>query len=205
MKVKSLYIYLILFVAFIISLIIFSSSAKESASKQQINPHGQMPNDDIHRGMTQNSENMPSKANVAKEAVEKLNQLKEDYEKNPNDTVKIRNYADMLTLAHQHDKAIELYEKILKIDSKRVDVLQHLTFLYFSKGELDKAEEMSNKILTIRKDYPLALYNLGIISHVKGDIQKAKFYWNEVIKKEPNSKLAKNARELLQNLELFKK
>jgi len=205
MRIKSLYIYVIIFAAFIISLIIFSPSAKESTTQTQINPHGQMPDDDIHRGMSQNNENMPSKSNVAKEAIEKLNQLKEDYEKNPNDTVKIRNYADMLTLAHQHDKAIELYEKILKVDSKRVDILQHLTFLYFNKGEFDKAEEMTKKILTIKKDYPLALYNMGVISHIKGDNQKAKYYWNEVLKNEPDSKLAKNAKELLQNLEQIKK
>ncbi|MDH7603324.1 MAG: tetratricopeptide repeat protein [Melioribacter sp.] len=205
MRIKSLYIYVIIFTAFIISLIIFSPSAKEPTLQTQINPHGQMPDDDIHRGMSQNTEDMPSKSNVAKEALEQLNQLKEDYEKNPEDTVKIRNYADMLTLAHQHDKAIELYEKILKVDSKRIDILQHLTFLYFNKGELDKAEEMSKKILTIKKDYPLALYNLGVISHIKGDNQKAKYYWNEVLKKEPDSKLAKNAKELLQNLEKIKK
>ncbi len=205
MRIKSLYIYVIIFIAFIISLIIFSPSAKESTLDSNVNPHGQMPDDDIHRGMSQKNENMPSKSNVAKEALKKLNHLKEEYDRNPDDTVKIRNYADMLTLAHQHDKAVELYEKILKVDSKRIDILQHLTFLYFNKGELDKAEEMSEKILTIQKGYPLALYNLGVISYMKGDKQKAKYYWNEVLKKEPNSKLAKNARELLQNLDLIKK
>lgn len=205
MKLKPIYIYLIVSAAFIISVIIFSPSAKKLNVNTQINPHGQIPNDEIHKGITENNKDMPSKSNVTKEAVEKLNQLKSEYEKNPNDTLKIREYADMLTLAHKPEQAIELYEKILKVDSNRIDVLLHLTFLYFNKGELDKAEYYTNKILSIRNNYPLALYNLGVISEVKGNSQKAKYYWNEVIKKDPNSKLAQNAKEMLKTLEQLKK
>lgn len=204
MKIKPVYSYVILFLVFIISLVIFLPGAKDS-NKIKISPHGQMPDDEFHRELSQNDADIPSKSNVAKDAIEKLNQLKKDYEKNPNDTLKARLYADMLMLSHQEEKAIELYEKILNVDKNRIDVLLHLTYLYFNKGELNKAEEATNQILSIRKNFPLALYNMGVISQVKGDSKKAKFFWNEVIRIEPNSKLAKNAKMMLDNLEKIKK
>lgn len=200
MKIKPIYIYLIAFAAFIISVVIFSSRAQDSNINKQ-NPHGEMPNDEIHKGISKNITDMPSKSNVTKEAIEKLNQLKNEYEKNPNDTLKTRRYADMLVLSHQADKAIELYEKILKVDPKRIDLMLHLTFLYFNKGELDRAEDYTNRVMNINKNFPLAMYNMGVVSMMKGNSQKAKFYWNELIKKEPESKLAQNAKEMLKSLE----
>ncbi|MCX7797460.1 MAG: tetratricopeptide repeat protein [Melioribacter sp.] len=202
MKFKPVYVYIVLLLAFIVSLMIFSPRAKQKA---EISAHGQMPDDEFHRSITSENKNIPSKENVAKEAIEKLNQLKDDYEKNPNDTLKTRLYADMLMLSHQEEKAIELYEKILNVDKNRVDILLHLNYLYFNKGEIDKAENITMQILKIKKNFPLALYNMGVISQVKGDTKKARFYWNEVIKIEPNGKLAKNAKMMLDNLEKIKK
>ncbi|MEG8947153.1 tetratricopeptide repeat protein [Rosettibacter firmus] len=204
MKFKSVYIYLVLFLSFLISVLLFTPGAKKTVNEDETNINREMPDDDIHRGIKTDASKMPSKENVSKEAIEKLNQLKLEYEKNPDDTIKIRNYADMLMLAHQPDKAIELYNKILSFDSKRIDILLHLTYLYFNKGELEKAEEISKRILSIKNNFPLALYNLGVIYHAKGDIEKAKYYWKEVIRKEPDSKLAKNSKLMIENIEKIK-
>ncbi len=179
MKIKIQYIYLILFFVFIVSLVIFSSSAREGNSGKLNEFEQGMHDDDIHHGIEKSNFNAPSKSNVTKEALNKLNQLRMEYEKDPEDSPKIRNYADMLLLAHQNQKAIELYEKILKVDPKRMDVLFHLTYLYFNEGELDKAEETAKKILNLKNNHTLSLYNLGVILNTKGDFKQAKNYFKE--------------------------
>ena len=42
-----------------------------------------------------------------------MNELDSYIAENPSDTVKIREYAELLASAHNEDKAIELYQNIL--------------------------------------------------------------------------------------------
>jgi len=195
MKIKPIYIYLILFVAFVIGIIIFSGTSSSSSD-----PVNKMPDDNVHKGF-QSGEESPSKGNVMESAVKKLEELKTAYEKNPNDTLRIREYADMLTMAHKPEEAISLYNKILGVDNKRVDVLLQLTFLHYNKGELNKAEDITNSILKIDKNNNLANYNLGAIAAAKGDKNKAKEIWQNVIKKFPNTTVAHIAEQSITQLE----
>lgn len=199
MKVKPIYIYLVIFVAFVIGVIIFSStggSEKEATDK--------MPDDAIHQGIPGNDDN-PSQSNVMESAKKKLEELKIAYEKNPGDTLKAREYADMLTMAHQSEKAIVIYQKILKVDSKRIDAMVQLTFLFYNKGDLDKAEEYTNMVLKIDKNHQLGLFNLGAVAQAKGDNAKAKKIWQDVVKRFPKSEVARIAEESLKQLEAVKK
>ncbi len=193
MKIKPLYIYLIVFVAFIIGIIILDSNNNNDLTSF----HGKMPDDDIHRSM---GGNIPGHSNLLESAKKRLEELKSEYEKNPNDTLKIREYADMLTMAHQPDMATELYNKILKVDPKRIDVLLQMTFLYFNEGNVEKADEYTKKILTIDGNHELALYNSGVIAHAKGDLAKAKMIWEDIIKKFPNSTIAHISEQSIQGL-----
>ncbi|MBI1938737.1 MAG: tetratricopeptide repeat protein [Ignavibacteriales bacterium] len=196
MKVKPIYIYLVIFAAFVIGVVIFSStggSEKEAS--------GTMPNDEIHKGISGDGSESPSKSNVMETAKKKLEELKIAYEKNPDDTLKAREYADMLTMAHRSDKAIELYQKILKVDAKRIDAMIQLTFLFYNKGDLDKAEEHTNMVLKIDKNHQLGLFNLGAVAQAKGDNAKAKKIWQDIIKKFPQSEVARIAEESIKQLE----
>lgn len=197
MKIKPIYIYLILFVAFIIGIVLFtnkSSSNSETFSAQN------MPNDDIHRNMGQEGD-MPSGANVMEDARKRLDELKLKYEKNPDDTLRIREYADLLKFAHQPERAIELYEKILKKDSKRIDILLELTSLYFNNGNLDKAESFTNDILKIDKNHQIGIYNSGAIAASRGDNAKAKSIWQGLINQFPNSDIALIAKQSITEIE----
>lgn len=201
MKIKPIYIYLGVFVIFIVAVVFFSNSAKNSNQANEINPSAQMPNDDVHKGMAQQGNgDMPSKSNVMKEAVEKMNALKSAIEKNPNDTLKVREYAEMVQ-AHEPDEAIKLYENILKVGPKRTDLLLELTFLYFNKGDLKKAEEYNNKVLNIDKSNMIANYNLGGLAQAKGDIKAAKAIWLDLAKKYPNTQIGNMAGELAKQLD----
>lgn len=200
MKIKPLYIYLILFAAFVVGIVIFSNLNSDREIQDEISQ--QMPDDDIHKGMGEEGD-MPSGSNVTEDARKRLEEFKASYEKNPDDTLKAREYADILKMAHQNDKAIELYEKILEKDSKRIDLLLELTFLYFNNGNLAKAEELTNTILKIEKNNELAIYNSGAIAASKGDNQKAKSIWEGLAKKFPDTDIARIAKQSIMQLEMI--
>lgn len=202
MKIKPLYIYLILFTAFIIGIVVFSNLNSKGENQKEISQ--QIPDDDIHRGMSGDGD-MPSGTNVTEDARKRLEEYKTNYEKNPNDTLKAREYADMLKMAHQNDKAIELYEKILEKDSKRIDLLLELTFLYFNNGDLKKAEELTNNILKIENNNQLAIYNSGAIAASKGENLKAKSIWEGLAKKFPGTDIAHIAKQSIMQLEMINK
>lgn len=196
MKVKPIYIYLVIFAAFVIGVVIFSSTGR---SEKEVS--GTMPNDEVHKGISGDGSKSPSGSNVMESARKKLEELKIAYEKNPGDTLKAREYADMLTMAHQSDKAVELYQKILKVDPKRIDAMIQLTFLFYNKGDLDKAEQYTKMVLEIDKNHQLGLFNLGAVAQAKGDNAKAKKIWQDIVKKFPKSEVANIAEESLKQLE----
>ncbi len=200
MKVKPIYIYLIVFVAFIAAFILFTNDDKKGT-----NPHdtiGQMPDDDIHKGMGNTGD--PTSSNVKSEAKKRLEELASEYEKNPSDTAKAKQYSDMLAMAHQPEKAITILEDILKKGPKRMDVLLDLTFLHFNGGNLDKSEEYTRRMLSINPNDQYAVYNLGIIAHAKGNMSLAKKQLQEVIKKFPGQQVAEDAKQLLTEIERAK-
>lgn len=198
MKIKPLYIYIGVFAAFILAFVLFSDSGKQSAESTD-----QMPNDAIHQGMGGSGD--PSASNVTSETRSKFDNLRTSYEKNPADTVVAKDYALMLAMAHQPEKAIEILENILKTGPNRSDILLELTFLYFNKGEIDKAENFTKRMLKIDANDQYAVYNLGIIAHSKGDLATAKKQFEETIKKFPGEQVASDAKMLLEELEKTKK
>jgi len=202
MKIKPVYIYLSAFVVFGIAVIVFSSNAKKGGT---VNPHiqqgQQMPNDDVHKGLSSND--APSKSNVSSDAMAKMDALKAAVDKNPKDTAKVREYADML-LFHKPDEAITYYNKILNVNPKRLDVLLQMTLIYFNKGDFSKAEDYTNNIIRIDPRNATAYYNLGAIAHAKGDRDKAKSIWQDVVKKYPNTDGGKTAANALRQLDAMK-
>lgn len=202
MKIRPIYIYITAFVVFIVALVVFSSSVKKTDSIDKSKIANQMPDDDVHKGLkSQGNGDTPSASNVLKEAIERMNQLKAEVEKNPNDTLKIREYADMLTLAHKPDEAIEYYSKILKVDPKRIDVLLQLTYVHFNKGEFDKALEFTNKALAVDKNNLIVNYNLGAVLNAKGDSRQAIQIWKNLAQKYPNTDVGHIAKESVKQLE----
>jgi tetratricopeptide (TPR) repeat protein len=200
MKVKPIYIYLGVFVVFIAAVIFFSNTAKSSNTAKAIDPQAQMPDDDLHSKMkSQGNGDSPNKSNVMKEAVEKINNLKAAVEKNPNDTLKTREYADLL-IAHKPDEAIKLYEKIIKVDPKRTDILLQMTFVYFNQGDLKKAEECNSKVLLVDKNNLIAKYNVGGLAQAKGDDKKAIAIWQDLAKNYPQTEVGRISGEVVKQL-----
>ncbi len=197
MKFKISYVYIIVIAAAIIGIILFNQPESSHKTEAEIS-NQQMPNDDVHKGLA--NEKSHSKMDVKDDAVQKMEKLKADYEKNPSDTAKIRVYADFLTVAHHQDEALELYKKIMKIDKKRTDILFVMAYINFGKQNINEAERITDQILSIDKNNLQAQYNVGAIAATRGNKEKAKQIWNKIIKENPNTETAEVAASSIKNL-----
>ena len=194
MKLKPIYLYGIVAAVAIVTLIIVSQTSDSDKITGNITDK-QMPQDDVHKNFNHGMTN-PNGENVSEEVKHKLDVMKKDVDKNPNDTLKIREYADFLAAAHKSDEALVYYQKILDKDYKRKDIYFAVTFIYYAQKDLAKAEETTVKMSKLFPDDPMVLYNLGAIEATKGNKDKAREIWNNLIKTHPNDKtteLAKNS------------
>jgi TolA-binding protein len=203
MKLKMIHIYLIIFAVGVTILIMFIQNTGSNNSKK-VAPvdiaNKQMPADELHKGLNNPTAPPPTKENVSEGFKHELNALEKEFNNNPKDTSVIRKYADLLAASHKQDEAIPLYEKILKINPHRTDILFSLSFIYYNKGDFFNAEETTKKILIYDKKNPQALYNIGAIAASKGDSRKAREIWTKLITDYPTSETAGLAKESLGKL-----
>jgi tetratricopeptide (TPR) repeat protein len=188
-KLKTWYIYAAIVAAVIIFLILSSQNNSEQKSSIDFN---NMPQDDVHKDLKQ----QPGKGNVSENVMKQLQVLKKAVDENPDDTLRLREYADYLSAAHKPDEAFYYYEKILKKDPMRIDILFAESFIFYNKQNFIKAEEITIKILGYDKKNHQAFYNLGAIAASRGDRERAKEIWSKLIIDFPNtssSQLAKNS------------
>jgi tetratricopeptide (TPR) repeat protein len=197
MKFKPIYIYgLIILIAVVVLVIVTTQSSDEPVNEPtELNQN--MPNDDVHKNLMKQGGDQPSKQNVSEEYRQKLAELKSEVEKNPNDTLALKKYADFLSAAHNMNDAITYYEKILKVDPKRADVRFALAVIYYHKQDYAKCEDENKQVLAFDPKNQMALYNLGAVAATQGEVDKAKDYWNQVIKINPESETGKLASESL--------
>lgn len=197
MKIKPLYIYIGVIVLAIVFLVIFSTEANKDAD---MGSASSVPQDEMHKGVTPPSGGCPSGSDVASSVYEKMDALKKAHEANPEDTLRMREYAEFLAAAHRPGDAIPLYENILKKDPKRTDIRFAVGLIYFQRRDLDKAEELVKGILSYDKNNGQATYNMGAISASRGEFDKAKTYWEKVIKEHPGTPIAGQAQESISSI-----
>jgi len=200
MKLKLLYVYPAVIILTIVILLLTTNYEKTPTTLQNDVVNKEMPNDEVHKGLDNPASIPPNKQNVSSTVFEHLEELRKEAEKNPNDTLKLREYADFLAAAHRTDEAISCYEKILKIDPKKKDILFTLSFIYNNKRDFENAESLTNKILQIDPKDNQALYNLGAINASRGDKDKAREIWERILKEYPNSPSADLVKSALAKL-----
>lgn len=197
-KNKSLLIYGSLVIIVALLLLISSLSGNEEAAENISGMESEMPQDDIHSQF--NMKDHASQGKVKAEIMRKMADLKTAVEKNPSDTLKMREYADFLSMSHKTDEALNYYNKILAVDEKRVDILLAIGLIHFNSSNLKAAEETTLKILSINENHEEANYNLGAIAAKNGQNEKARKIWEDLVKRFPNSQVAKFAAEGLKKL-----
>ena len=202
MKIKPVFIYILVIVIAII-VILFYSKFENSETSQT--PNGnvelnneQMPNDSVHAKFSQSQ--APSGNNVSEAIKNRMKNLEEYVNKNPNDTAKVKEYADLLFAAHDPTKAIEYYKAILMKDPKRTDIMMNMTLVNFNENNITEAEKYTNQILQIDPNNLEAIYNYGVIEVRKGNIQSAKEKWGKLVKEYPNTEIGKTAASSLEKL-----
>ncbi len=201
MKIKPLYIYGIIIIIIVVILLFIDTGNNTEKPVMPSEAEITMPQDEIHKGLGNSSGSGPSKADVKPEFWEKLENLGKEVEANPKDTVKIMEYAQLLSMAHQPDKALEQFNKILKIDPNRIDVLLSEGLLYYNQSKFDEAENVTKRVLEINENHLEAKFNLGVIAVARGDKEQARKIWNKLVKDNPNSEAAKYAKEALAKLD----
>jgi Flp pilus assembly protein TadD len=201
LKFRIAYLYLLLAAAVIVTLILLAGGNKTvSETSAGVIENQPAPNDEIHKGLGNPGGSTPSKGNVSQEFYDRMDQLRKDVEANPKDTVKIKAYADFIAAAHKPEEAVSYYEKILKVDPRRNDVLFSLSMIYFGMQNYSKAEEYTGRILNNDRNNTQAMYNLGAIAASKGDKVKAKEIWNRLVSSYPGDEAAELAKSSLEKL-----
>ena len=195
MKIKPLFLYILVIAVALIVILFYSKienseSTETSTSNAEINDQ-QMPNDSVHAQFNQSS--APSSSNVSEAFKTRMRSLGEYVDKNPNDTVKVKEYADLLFAAHDPAKAMEYYKSILKKNPNRIDILMNLTLVNFNENNIGEAEKYTDQILQIDPDNLEANYNLGVIAVKKGNIELAREKWGKLVKNYPNTEIGKTA------------
>jgi tetratricopeptide (TPR) repeat protein len=199
-KIKTPYIYLSAIVLVIAGLIFFTQYDKKTPAPEKV-ASDEMPDDEIHR----NLKNQHGKMGVNEETKKMMQEFEDALKKNPNDTAKMREYADFLAMAHKIDQAQSYYEKILSLDRKRKDILLSLSTIHFNRGNLDKAAELTNEMLKLDKNDFTAIYNLGVIEATRSNYDIARKHWERVIKESKDSTLKTAANKSLEMLQQTEK
>ena len=114
-------------------------------------------------------------------------------------TVK-KEYADLLGSSHRVSEAMPLYDRLLEINPRRVDVLLIQGYLHYRDGNMESAEEVTQRILDIDPSHANAKYNIGAIALERGDTSRAVNVWKNLIEKHPTSQTARIAERSLTNL-----
>ena len=191
------YIYLILFIVALITLVTFSS---ESNNVETIVENEVMPKDDVHNTFESNNSINPSGSNVSSSIITKMKDLEDYVQSNPNDTLKIKEYADLLAGAHNEDNALDLYILILSKDEGRTDIISNISVLYYNKNMFPEAKEYIIKLIESDPKDTEAIYNLGVVEARMGDIDAAKKQWEDLSKNHPNTKMSDMAKESIKKL-----
>lgn len=199
MKLKPIYLYLFVIIVALITLITISNSNDTSNSEMAAVTEN-IPDDEIHNNITGQSEIGPTRSNVNQSIIDEMNDLGVYVDANPNDTLKIKEYADLLAMAHNEDKALELYNRILSIDKNRTDVITSLAIMYYNKSDFSQSKMYIERILRINPEHVEAKYNLGLIEARLGDMEAAKKQWEDLQRNHPNTKMSDMAKESLEKL-----
>ncbi len=207
MKFKTVYLYIAIFVAAVVVLVAVDFGGKKNAVETKpgvempndaIHQGAKMPNDAVHQGIS--AEDLPNKSNVKPEYYRKLDSLKNAYEKNPADSNVAIQYAEYLLAGHGKDKALKIYNDLVKRYPNSVRISIGASYVFFENGEVDRAENLLEKAVKKNPSNLTAYYNLGLMKLMKKDTAGAKTVWQDIVDKHPHSEEAEYAKLALARL-----
>jgi len=199
MKFKPMYLYGIVALIAIVTLIIVSQTSSDEKTNIDIT-NKEMPRDNSHQNLNKGMMQDPSGSNVSEEVKHKIEVMKKDVDANLNDTLKIREYADFLAAGHKPEEALVYYQKIIDKDKTRKDIFFAITFVHYTKRDFVKAEEVTLQMLKLFPGDSMVRYNWGAIEATKGNKEKAREIWTKLIEDNPTDKTSELAKNSLNKL-----
>ncbi|GMU90319.1 MAG: hypothetical protein AMXMBFR49_25240 [Chlorobiota bacterium] len=193
MKFNKMYVYILILVFAVAGVVIVATMSGGKKEAPALTEGAQPPADDMHSGLGDGTQ--PGAGNVKEDIKQKMADLEKAANENPNDTVKLLEYAEFMGMAHQTDKSIDGFLKYLKINPKNADVLIKVSSLYYQKQDFNNALTYINRALQIDPKNTESIYYLGMIEKSSGNAAKAKSTWEKLIKEYPGSQGAKLAEE----------
>ncbi|GJQ64772.1 MAG: hypothetical protein SCALA702_38250 [Melioribacteraceae bacterium] len=130
-------------------------------------------------------------------SLQKINELQQAYENNPENTRALIDLAHLLNDSGFYEKAIQRYKEYLEISPKEADVWVDMGVCYYQLQQYDSAISAMNKGLEIKPDHQIAHFNLGIVYMASGAMEKAKDWWQKAVNLNPNTNIGKKAQDLL--------
>ena len=137
---------------------------------------------------------------------EAIKLLQDLYQKNPNLEVIKKNLIDILfsyggylndEYIFEHEKAIEIFKKIISLEPKNYKAHYNLGIAYFNLGQIESALESYNAAINIKPDYKFCYYNIGLVYEHKNDLKNALKYYNNALDIDPKFPYAIHSREFI--------
>ncbi len=162
-------------------LILLAAGVFDSPQPKQAEQH-QHADTDPHNGVDMSS-------------LQRINQLEDAVNANPNDTKTLLELAHLLNDSGFYNRAIERYNQYIKVAPNVPDVLIDLGVCYYNLGRYAEAKTEMLKAVKIDPKHQIGQFNLGIVALAAGNSQEAFEQFNKAIKINPNSDIAKRAQE----------
>jgi tetratricopeptide (TPR) repeat protein len=103
------------------------------------------------------------------------------------------------------EKAQSFFKQSIDTYPKNETLAYDVAEIYFSSQKLDEALQYFTIATQIKPDWAPPYYKLGLVNLNKTDYEKAKVYFKKFLELEPDSELAKQAKNILEYLEKIKK
>jgi len=142
-----------------------------------------------NKSAVQKSRNQPSM-----KMMQKIQQLKVAYQKNPKDYQINEQLGNSYFDIGQYDKAIIHYRNSVRVKDNQPDLLIDLGVAYFNSHMPDSALFFVKKAIAVKPDHSQGLYNLGIIYYNLNKPRQAIRAWQKLVDRHPESKEAQIAK-----------
>jgi tetratricopeptide (TPR) repeat protein len=105
----------------------------------------------------------------------------------------------------EHDKAIEIFKRIIEIDPMNYRGFYNLGISYFNLGLYEEALKSYNEAIRIKSDYEYCYYNIGLLYEAQNNLREALSYYNKALELEPKFAYAQHSKEIItRQIELLK-
>ncbi len=148
-----------------------------------------------------NREGLAQQQPSMEDSMARIQAIKAHLDKNPNDQEALMSLANANMMIKRMDKAEDLYERLLTLNSGRLDARTNLSIIRLDQGRTEEAVSLLQANLKLSPDDDATLFNLGAIHFFhRKDTEKALEVWTHLLETHPESPSAKIVRQQVQKI-----